>query len=333
MNLKEHINIVEARQVLDQLKLYAEGKIASRDNSIEVAHLSEMNLASQPVIESDHLGEESVLQPIINDETMVKSAGADTQGENMMLSSVSESPAISSGTQLVSSDSTAKIEENSTTKIQENSVQGAKDYQPSSMATEMPATSLSNQGVLTSQIGDDSVNLSQETETLNQGIEALKTKEYDASTPSIENTLINQSPVSGSFTSTVQNSIEQNIKQIPEQGGTLDYNQPATISGVAETSLIEGSASKVQSEKASTEFNTDGQIAEMVTIPEISIPETGIPSNTESYQATSSGSQAYIADVTPSESDVNVTMPTGLTPDVANDQTLVVGPESFTQSR
>ena len=60
MNTQTNINFVETKQVLQVLEQYVKNKIAAKSMPAEVSQ-PEMNLASQPVMPSDHLTEEANL--------------------------------------------------------------------------------------------------------------------------------------------------------------------------------------------------------------------------------------------------------------------------------
>lgn len=327
MSLNDYIgNSEQNKQLLNALKRYAEEKIANRNKVSEAAPLPEMNLASQPVIASDHLGEESVLQPINNDESLAENVGGENQGldasQNFAPEALGEAK-----------ENVPELAESLVTETQGNYIQDTNSF---IQGTEEPSVaSISTQGeVGVAQEVNNSVNESpQGTEVLNQEGTVLQTQGLETGVPSLENTAINQGSVVDDLAGDAQSSIEQNQMQSTEQYGVVNYNTPAEMSGEMNSSLTASVTVQPQGNNISNGISDDRKIADMVTIPEISIPETGIPSETASYQASSNGSQAYIADVTPAMSDANVIMPTGLTPDVANDQTLVVGPESFTQSR
>ncbi len=294
MSLNDYIgNSEQNKQLLNALKRYVEEKIANRNKVSEAAPLPEMNLASQPVIASDHLGEESVLQPINNDELLAENIGGENQGLAESQNFASEVLGTESATLINSTPLTTKIKEevpelaeSLVTEAQGGYTQDTNGPIQGSSPEETSVASISTQGegVVPQAVNNSTNGLSRETEVLSQEPADLQTQGLETGVPSLENTAINQVSVSDG------NNIPNGVNDVR-------------------------------------------QIADMVTIPKISIPETGLPSETASYQASSIGSQAYIADITPAMSDANVIMPTGLTPDVANDQTLVVGPESFTQSR
>lgn len=344
MSLNDYIgNSEQNKQLLNALKRYAEDKIANRNKVSEAAPLPEMNLASQPVIASDHLGEESVLQPINNDELLAENINGESQGLDASQNFALEALGTESNAQVINpAPSTTEVKEevpelteSLVTEAQGTYIQDTNSSIQVNSTEEPSAVSISTQGEgIVPPVVNNSVNdLSQGTEPLNQEPAVLQTQGLEPDVPSLKNTAINQASVSNGLTEDTQSSIEQNQLQSTGQNGMMNYNTPSEMSGEMNSTLTASSTISSQGNNIPNGVNDDGQIADMITIPEISIPETGIPAETTSYQASSNGSQAFIADVTPAMSDANVVMPTGLTPDVANDQTLVVGPESFTQSR
>lgn len=344
MSLNDYIgNSEQNKQLLNALKRYAEDKIANRNKVSGSVPLSEMNLASQPVIASDHLEEESVLQPINNDELLTENIGVENQGLVTSQNFASDTLGTDSETQVINptpstievKEEEPKLAESLDTEVQGNYIQDTNGSIQGSSTEEASVASLSTQdGGAAPQVANNSINeLSQGTGTLNQEPAALQPQGLEPGVSSLENTAINPASESDVLAGAPQSSIEQNQMQSTGQNGMMNYNMPAEMSGEVNSSLNAYPTIQPQGNNIPNGVNDDGQIADMITIPEISIPETGITSETASYQASSNGSQAYIADVTPAMSDANVIMPTGLTPDVANDQTLVVGPESFTQSR
>lgn len=289
-------DFTEAKRVLDELKNYAKAKIVAKNTGVvEEIPTQVMNLASQPELISDHIEEESVLAPL---------------GDATISAPVENIPDNSGGLQEASNDGVKE------TSIQDN---GQKEEVAVIQNSEGVVQATSQEETSTVEAIDQTNNKTMGDATSTEQAQAINNTAIDATQGAV-NVSIDNSNVGATI---VEPSAE--IPAINPMGAVVDSSaseseismestEPATMSGVSGENVLP-------------------QIQEIEPIPEISIQSTGIANETGAYQAGNNGAQATISDVTAAVSDRNVVMPTGTTAEEANDQTLVVGPESFGPTR
>lgn len=323
MNTQEQVqkkDFTEAKVVIGQLKEYITGKIAQKK---QATTMQEEALASQPEIQSDHLTEEAELTPFDgikeNVATEVNTAEVNTTSATLENATIANNQVLTENV-----GSASNYEELPTDIPKDIPVEGAQAITQSSGSEELANTSYSNatSSEASELIGEQKLEetpvLEETPATLNgQAVGEVPQGEYI------------QSNIGGE---TFQNQGDQ---------GTIDGTNLASTgeellnaSGEVNQGMIAEEATGLESGPAQNYSAVTSEIPGMEAIPEIVTPQPGVGEEPqELYQATNDGAQATIADVTPALSDASVIMPEGTTEEIANDQTLVVGPEAFVQSR
>ncbi len=272
MSLKEKVDFSEAKRVLEQLQQYIKEKCLQEEQKKNEQEVQEIPLASQPTLLSDHLGEESFLQPLEgqvlsedNNNFMMKT---DQPKDESLITPANEPQDV----MMKFNQSMEKLEKS---QIENNAY-----------------TNVGLQGV-SSDIGNNYVinNVPQGTENATTG---------------------NLAPDNNVSITQTEVSIDQFQQEKLEQPDFIQTQQSETV-GIA------------QNEATKSMNNVE-------IIPDIVMPSGGIEDK-GAYQASANGAQAVIQDVTPVASDTSVVLPNGITEEIANGDTLVVGPDSFGPSR
>lgn len=349
MITEEKKDFTEAKRVLDELKAYAEGKIAKRNQTNTEAPTigQEMTLASQPEVVSDHLEEESVLPPLdatveavantgVSQESATADVGTDVTANTLNTGNGAEEAQIADGV----AQNDGNKEEISASAPQQVNNGGTADAIASTptpeplpqveMTTATQGTDINNMATSSMDASLESVNSS-----LNTGTDVALESVPEVSVANGQ-ALANENLQAGT---SLDNGSSAEIQ--PEQvgnGETLIESAPdglATVnSGPSTVGIPESMGTNIgQGNETIPDVTPQPAIPQIEAIPEISIPGQDMGTLTDNYQASANGAQAVISDITPAVSNTNVVMPTGTTEEEANDQTLVVGPESFTPSR
>lgn len=90
--MQQGINFAEARETLEKLTIYINQKIEKRNS----ANANELNLASQPEIASDHLGEETPLSPVASTQQVPSTANEMVDLSQTQFSTASDTSTIGS---------------------------------------------------------------------------------------------------------------------------------------------------------------------------------------------------------------------------------------------
>lgn len=305
MSLKETVNLEEAKKVLDQLQQYIKGKSLQKQTKQNNGVIQEIPLASQPAVQSDHLVEESVLQPI--------------EGQNL---------------------STDKIENADQVLALENHPQdvmmtfGSSELNLGNNPSYNPAYTNTGLQTAPSDIGDNSLINNSEGQLNSDNYSDLNNKTVEGQNGE-ENSLVKPLP-DASLNSYPQGLESASTSVLDLNNGALTAQTETVTSQLQQEpleqpDLIQEQQSTINNTTSPTEYE-NGNMSGVETIPDIVMPSGGIEDK-GAYQASTNGAQAVIQDVTPVASDTSVVLPNGITEEIANGDTLVVGPDSFGPSR
>lgn len=290
--MQEGKDFTEAKRVLEDLEHYVKGKIAKKNNVVEETPVAvqEMSLASQPEVVSDHLEEESTLQPLGTETLEVNNKDLE-----------SEVPTLES----VNGEGTSDLKD---------------------------AVTLTDNNMISEGVKEVDSNGFVQPE-VNAGLIPEVTAQPAGKTDSI----INQAGGE-----TLENIPA--VSLAPEQGEGKTPDLIDASVGTMATAI--GSGNDLSSQQTSGMKTSDAQLqqaqainsqpietSQVDGIPEISIAKQESSEGPNNYQASATGAQATVNEIIPAASDNNVVMPTGTTSEEAHDDTLVVGPESFSLSR
>lgn len=348
MITEEKKDFTEAKRVLDDLKAYAEGKIAKRNqtNTGAPAIEQEMTLASQPEVVSDHLEEESVLPPL--DATIEAVANTGVSQENATsIASTNGTEVLNAGIGSGDTQTATELVQNDSSKedaIANISQQGTNSETVEAAPITSPSTL--HQGEMTTSVQATDIN-----NMANSGMDAsleLVNASLNTGTDEALESVPKESTIGGQA---LENGNLQNVASLDTGNSTViqqeaigngeTLNGPiseglTTANSIPDTQAIPKStgSSIVDNNDSITGLSPQPvAIPQIDVIPEISIPGQDMDNSTDNYQASANGAQAVLSDIAPAVSDTNVVMPSGTTEEEANDQTLVVGPEAFTPSR
>ena len=322
MSLKEKVDFSEAKRVLEQLQQYIKEKCLQEEQKKNEQGVQEIPLASQPTMLSDHLGEESFLQPLEgqvlsadnndnnnnnnNNNNSFMMATDQPKDESLITPANQPQDAMMKFDQSMGVLEKSQIENNAYTNV------GLQDI----------SSDIGNNDVINDSEGKLSSDHSGD--LINKTAEEQYVQENNL-TNSLSDTSLNNFPQGTEIATTGNLAPDNNVSitqtEVPinqfrqeklEQPDFIQTQQSETV-GIA------------QNEATKSMNNVE-------IIPEIVMPNAGFEDD-GTYQASANGAQAVIQDVTPAVSDTSVVLPNGITEEIANEDTLVVGPDSFGPSR
>lgn len=312
-------DFTEAKNVLSALETYVRGKIEKKNQVATETPVAvqKMSLASQPELVSDHLVEESALPPL----------GVQSEiGTNGTSESINQSTAVEGNINSLNTQDDVVQNQPSTEVLGEQlnipAGEGSSALENSSIQTAASIDTMT---------GDVSSSELESKIIPAEEIPAIA----DIPTLVPESTVMQGSIGTGEVQQQQPSENDLNVLQPIESNSNGVVGTPGEEVKVVETTANDSLTSTMAPLEASAIVNQPPQleVAQFDAIPEVSIPGKEMNSEPASYQASTSDAQAYISDISQVASDTNVVMPTGTTMQEASDETLVVGPESFTPSR
>ncbi len=317
MSLKEKVDFSEAKRVLEQLQQYIKEKCLQEEQKKNEQEVQEIPLASQPTLLSDHLGEESFLQPL---EGQVLSADnnfmmkTDQPKDKSLITPANEQQDVI----MKFNQSMGELEKGQVLSADNNNFM---------MKTDQPK----DESLITPANEPQDVMMK-----FNQSMEELEKSQ-------IENNAYTNVGLQGVSSDIGNNYVINNFTQGTENATTGNLAPDNNVSITqTEVSIDQFQQEKleqpdfIQTQQSETVGIAQNEATKSMNnveiIPDIVMPSGGIEDK-GAYQASANGAQAVIQDVTPVASDTSVVLPNGITEEIANGDTLVVGPDSFGPSR
>lgn len=315
MNNQLGINFDEARETLGKLEQYVTQKIAQKNASTQ----NDMNLATQPQFEGDHLGEETPLTPVMPE-------GSVKANDQM-------------GTELLDSVSTAK--EASETLPMEQMNQNS--------ATDIPAMGVDNNiASLTQAVPQPAV---QAQDTYIPAMEA----EVNNNTPALQGSeldkvdftnvpdgmgidLATNTPVSQTIDEPVSPLIAEPVSPVMDQSVMSASNTTAPVSSGVDTVNNAPAPEALPQQPQPLGETASKEVSGLEAIPDIDLSgaftqsANNAQTQEEGYKAVNNTSTVGYT-TTPVPEATPVVMPNGTTQDMAAAGSVVVGPEAFSMTR